>query len=83
MSKIKSSFFCQNCGYESVKWAGQCPSCQQWNTFVEEVSQKKITGGKNNWNDYHAEKRISRSIASHEVQNKKELNERIESLKRV
>ncbi|MCB0716282.1 MAG: DNA repair protein RadA [Chitinophagaceae bacterium] len=72
MSKIKSSFFCQNCGYESVKWAGQCPSCQQWNTFVEEVSQKKITGGKNNWNDYHAEKRISRSIALHEVQNKKE-----------
>lgn len=34
--KIKSAFFCQNCGYESVKWAGKCPNCQQWNTFVEE-----------------------------------------------
>jgi len=34
--KLKSAFFCQNCGYESVKWAGKCPNCQQWNTFVEE-----------------------------------------------
>ncbi|MCY7309652.1 MAG: hypothetical protein LH619_02635, partial [Chitinophagaceae bacterium] len=33
MSKVKTSFFCQNCGYESVKWVGQCPSCSQWNTF--------------------------------------------------
>ena len=40
MSKIKSSFFCQNCGYESPKFMGQCPSCQQWNSFVEEIVQK-------------------------------------------
>jgi DNA repair protein RadA/Sms len=40
MSKIKSSFFCQNCGYESSKFMGQCPSCQQWNSFVEEIVQK-------------------------------------------
>lgn len=33
----KSVFFCQNCGYESAKWMGQCPSCHQWNTFVEET----------------------------------------------
>ncbi|MBQ9632891.1 MAG: AAA family ATPase, partial [Lachnospiraceae bacterium] len=38
MAKAKSSvFFCQNCGYESAKWAGQCPACREWNTFVEEV----------------------------------------------
>jgi DNA repair protein RadA/Sms len=37
MSKTRTAFFCQNCGYESAKWAGRCPSCEQWNTFVEEV----------------------------------------------
>ena len=50
MSKVKTAFFCQNCGYESVKWVGQCPSCNQWNTFVEELIQKEtsktITAGK-------------------------------------
>lgn len=40
MSKVKSSFFCQNCGHESTKYMGQCPSCQQWNVFVEEIVQK-------------------------------------------
>ncbi|MBE5908561.1 MAG: DNA repair protein RadA [Lachnospiraceae bacterium] len=42
MAKAKTSvFFCQNCGYESSKWAGQCPACKEWNTFVEEVVDKK------------------------------------------
>ena len=36
-TKIKSVFFCQNCGYESSKWMGQCPGCREWNTFVEET----------------------------------------------
>ena len=36
MAKEKTVFFCQNCGYESAKWMGQCPSCREWNTFVEE-----------------------------------------------
>ncbi|MED9905014.1 MAG: DNA repair protein RadA [Lachnospiraceae bacterium] len=33
----KSCFFCQNCGYESPKWLGQCPGCREWNTFAEEL----------------------------------------------
>ncbi|MFD2553981.1 DNA repair protein RadA [Sphingobacterium tabacisoli] len=37
MAKSKSAYFCQSCGYESPKWMGQCPSCKQWNSFVEEV----------------------------------------------
>ena len=37
MSKSKSAFFCSNCGQESTKWVGKCPSCGEWNTFVEEV----------------------------------------------
>ena len=38
MAKGKQAtvFFCQECGYESSKWLGQCPGCKQWNTFVEE-----------------------------------------------
>lgn len=40
MSKIKSAFFCQSCGYEAAKWLGKCPSCSEWNTFVEEMIEK-------------------------------------------
>lgn len=36
-------FFCQNCGYESSKWMGQCPGCKEWNSFVEELVDKKST----------------------------------------
>lgn len=40
MAKNKQVYFCQECGYESSKWLGQCPGCKSWNTFVEE----KIVG---------------------------------------
>lgn len=40
MAKLKTSYFCQNCGYQAPKWLGRCPSCGEWNTFVEEVVQK-------------------------------------------
>jgi DNA repair protein RadA/Sms len=36
----KTVYFCQNCGYESGKWMGQCPACREWNTFVEEIAPK-------------------------------------------
>ncbi|MCH2229480.1 MAG: DNA repair protein RadA [Crocinitomicaceae bacterium] len=42
MAKVKSAFFCQNCGYETPKWLGKCPSCNEWNTFVEELVQKQV-----------------------------------------
>lgn len=42
MAKGKNNvFFCQECGYESSKWVGQCPACKAWNTMVEEVIDKK------------------------------------------
>lgn len=42
MAKGKTRvFFCQSCGYESAKWLGQCPGCREWNTFVEELVEKK------------------------------------------
>ncbi|WP_271784693.1 DNA repair protein RadA [Aquimarina algiphila] len=40
MAKIKTVFFCQNCGAQYAKWQGQCTSCKQWNTIAEEVVQK-------------------------------------------
>ena len=45
MAKIKTVYFCQECGYESSKWMGQCPGCRQWNTFVEEVADHKTGAG--------------------------------------
>jgi DNA repair protein RadA/Sms len=46
MAKTKTSFFCQSCGYESPKWVGKCPSCQEWNSFVEEVKVKEDSSKK-------------------------------------
>lgn len=40
-TKIKTSYFCQHCGAQSPKWVGKCPSCNEWNTFVEEVIQRE------------------------------------------
>ncbi len=40
MSKVKSKFVCQVCGYESVRWLGRCPNCQSWNSFIEIVEDK-------------------------------------------
>ena len=42
MAKVKTVFFCKECGYESGGYMGKCPACQEWNTFVE----KKITNEK-------------------------------------
>ncbi len=44
MAKPKTTFFCQNCGAQHSKWQGQCNSCREWNTLVEEVLAKR---GKN------------------------------------
>ena len=41
MAKIKTSFFCQNCGTPFSKWQGQCHNCKEWNTIVEEIIQKE------------------------------------------
>jgi DNA repair protein RadA/Sms len=43
MAKARTDFLCQSCGYNSPKWVGKCPSCGDWNTFVEEVVSKPKT----------------------------------------
>jgi DNA repair protein RadA/Sms len=72
MSKTKTSFFCQNCGYESAKWLGKCPSCSQWNTFVEEVmikgSDKKE---KDEWKEYSGNGKL-KTISINEVSSAEE-----------
>jgi len=47
MAKVKTTYFCQSCGAQSPKWLGKCPSCNEWNTYVEEIVQK--TEEKGNW----------------------------------
>lgn len=41
MAKIKTKYVCQECGYENSKWLGRCPECEKWNTFIEEIEDKK------------------------------------------
>lgn len=64
--KNKTSFFCQQCGYESPKWAGKCPSCGSWNSFVEERVEK--TTGRNAvselWTDEKKDNSKAKSIES-------------------
>lgn len=67
MSKVKTAFFCSSCGYESAKWLGKCPSCNSWNTFVEELIQKPNSKTETNWNDYGEEKRSVKSIALKDI----------------
>lgn len=41
MAKLKTSYFCQSCGTQHSQWQGQCKSCREWNTIVEEVVEKQ------------------------------------------
>jgi DNA repair protein RadA/Sms len=44
MAKTKTKYRCQECGYESAKWMGNCPGCRQWNTMVEEIASAPRLG---------------------------------------
>ena len=72
MSKVKTAYFCQNCAYESTKWAGKCPGCQQWNTFVEELIQKDIKkNGAADWQSYNGDTGVvKKTRALNDVQTK-------------
>jgi DNA repair protein RadA/Sms len=67
MAKVKTAFFCSNCGYESAKWVGKCPSCGTWNTFVEEVISKPSVKKENGWDDYNEESKSLRTIPLHSI----------------
>jgi DNA repair protein RadA/Sms len=71
MSKIKTAFFCSNCGYETTKWTGKCPACNEWNIFVEEVLQKgdKADTG---WTEYNSGSRTAKTILLNKVNSSEE-----------
>ncbi|MCD4747363.1 MAG: DNA repair protein RadA [Bacteroidales bacterium] len=58
MAKSKTLFYCRNCGAQSIKWIGKCPSCDEWNTYVEEVVQR--SDDKNKWVEYSKKKNIGK-----------------------
>ncbi|MBL4710672.1 MAG: DNA repair protein RadA [Flavobacteriales bacterium] len=71
MAKLKKAFFCQNCGAQASKWIGKCPSCNEWNTYVEEIIQKEESGKlRSNRNQK------SKAIAVQDVENRKEIRYR-------
>ena len=45
MSKVKTTYFCQNCGAQHAQWQGQCNSCKAWNTLTEEIIEKNQQKG--------------------------------------
>ncbi|MFM8913147.1 MAG: AAA family ATPase, partial [Flammeovirgaceae bacterium] len=67
MSKLKTSFFCQSCGYESAKWLGKCPSCNAWNSFVEETISTEKTS-KNDWRSEAGKTRVDRPRKLNEIE---------------
>ncbi|EDP98540.1 DNA repair protein RadA [Kordia algicida OT-1] len=70
MAKVKTTFFCQNCGSQFAKWQGQCSSCKQWNTIVEEVIQKEV---KANWQKQEKSvSRVSKPTLIHEISSETE-----------
>lgn len=80
MRKTKSLFFCQECGHETPKWMGKCPNCNNWNTFVEEIVDKKTAKriGKSLISDKKPEKLIELK-----VENEDRINTGIVELNRV
>ena len=85
MTKIKTAFFCSDCGYESAKWVGRCPSCSKWNTFIEEVVHKESSKQANGWREYHEEKRSAKTISLAQIVSSEEerIITRDEELNRV
>ncbi|NIJ51732.1 DNA repair protein RadA [Dyadobacter arcticus] len=82
MAKAKSAYFCQECGYNSPKWVGKCPSCGEWNTFVQEVIEKEDKNTAVTWKSVNLASR-PRSIAEIEYQNEPRIRTFDEELNRV
>lgn len=64
MAKIKTTFFCQNCGAQFPKWVGKCNSCNEWNTIVEEVIQREE---KTSWKQAGSGKKVGKAVKLKEI----------------
>jgi DNA repair protein RadA/Sms len=71
MAKLKTTFFCQNCGTQYAKWQGQCNACKEWNTIAEEIIQKEE---KTDWKPTTSEnKRVSKPLKINEIDSTQEI----------
>jgi DNA repair protein RadA/Sms len=71
MSKLKTTFFCQNCGSQFSKWQGQCTACKEWNTIVEEIIQKEE---KNVWKPQNASvQKVAKPLLVREIDSTQEV----------
>jgi len=70
MAKLKTSFFCQNCGSQYSKWQGQCNACKEWNTIVEEVIQKEE---KTSWKPTSEVKKAPKPLKIAEIDSSEEV----------
>jgi DNA repair protein RadA/Sms len=71
MSKLKTTFFCQNCGTQFAKWQGQCNACKEWNTIAEEIIQKEEKAA---WKPTATEtKRVSKPLKIKEIDSAQEV----------
>ncbi|KPM32916.1 DNA repair protein RadA [Croceitalea dokdonensis DOKDO 023] len=71
MAKVKTAYFCQNCGAQHPKWIGQCSSCKQWNTVVEEVVQKE---DKKAWKPSSTgQQKVSKPLLVKDISNDREI----------
>ena len=68
MAKVKTTFFCQNCGSQFAKWQGQCTSCKEWNTIAEEIIQKTATKGITT----NSSQRVAKPVKITEISSEKE-----------
>jgi DNA repair protein RadA/Sms len=82
MAKAKTAYFCQECGYNSPKWVGRCPSCGEWNTFVQEVIEKEDPKTAVTWKSVNLASK-PRSISEIEYQNEPRIKTSDKELNRV
>jgi DNA repair protein RadA/Sms len=66
MAKSRTTYFCQNCGYESAKWLGKCPSCNEWNSLIEEVIEKS-SAKVPDWKSSTTNRRSNKATVIHEI----------------
>ncbi len=82
MAKAKTVFFCQSCGHQSPKWLGKCPSCNEWNTFAEEVIQKETS--RNSLADFSLSRNsLPKQIKNIEIEDEPRIDTRNAELNRV
>ena len=83
MAKVKTTFICQNCGTQSSKWMGQCQSCGEWNTIVEEVINKHQTKTLNWENQKNSTVNSAQSISDISLKSSSRINTCDNELNRV